>query len=99
MNRLPATARSAEIHAHKLFAPHAASSVPRSRMLQRVFDDDRPRVVFLQAPAGHGKSTLLQQIKDRSESDGVLIGWLSFDEADNDALRFSAHLAALIAAL
>lgn len=57
------------------------------------------RVVFLQAPAGHGKTTALQQLKTLCERDGCLTGWLTFDDADNDTRRFSVHLQAMVLAL
>lgn len=50
----------AQISAHKLFAPtRYAGAIRRSAALDRILDSQAPRVTFLQAPAGHGKSTLL----------------------------------------
>lgn len=107
-SRVPATplsrpgARTAlalppEIGAHKLFAPEAArGSIRRDAILEQIFADDGPRVVVLQAPAGHGKTTLLQQARSTSEAQGDLSGWLTFDEADNDLRRFHLHLQALL---
>ncbi|MFP5307531.1 MAG: LuxR C-terminal-related transcriptional regulator [Gammaproteobacteria bacterium] len=91
---------SSEVFAHKFFAPPVyPGTVPREALLGRVFRDPPYGVVVVQAPAGHGKSTLLQQAKSASEASGALTGWLSFDEADNDMRRFSAHLQALVAEL
>jgi LuxR family maltose regulon positive regulatory protein len=90
----------AEVYAHKLFAPtRYAGAIRRTAILDRIFKDDCARIVLLQGPAGHGKSTALQQLKAEFESRGYLSGWLSFDEADNDARRFSIHMHALVAAL
>ncbi|MCQ8780530.1 hypothetical protein NQU49_28435, partial [Escherichia coli] len=50
-------------------------------------------------PAGHGKTTTLQQLKSLCEADGYRTGWLTFDDADNDTRRFSVHLQAVVAAL
>ncbi|MGH8456850.1 MAG: LuxR C-terminal-related transcriptional regulator, partial [Stenotrophobium sp.] len=47
-------------------------------------------------PAGHGKSTLLQQAKSTYEARGFSTGWITFDDADNDIRRFSIHLQALL---
>lgn len=90
----------AEVYAHKLFAPtRYAGAIPRTAILERIFREDCARVVLLQGPAGHGKSTTLQQLKAEFEARGWLSGWLSFDEADNDARRFSIHMHALVAGL
>lgn len=90
----------AEVYAHKLFAPtRHAGAIRRSAILERIFDDDCPHVALLQGPAGHGKSTALQQLKSEFEARGFLTGWLGFDEADNDARRFSIHMHALVASL
>ncbi len=90
----------AEVYAHKLFAPtRYVGAIRRTAILERIFKDDCSRIVLLQGPAGHGKSTALQQLKSEFENRGFLTGWLSFDEADNDARRFSIHMHALVAAL
>src|SRR5579885_934891 len=89
----------AEVYAHKLFAPtQYAGAIRRRALLERIFAAGC-RVVVLQGPAGHGKSTALQQLKSECEQQGMLTGWLSFDEADNDVRRFSLHMQALIARL
>lgn len=90
----------AEVYAHKLFAPtRYAGAIRRTAILERIINDACGRVVLLQGPAGHGKSTALQQLKSEFEARGFLCGWLSFDEADNDARRFSIHMHALVASL
>jgi LuxR family maltose regulon positive regulatory protein len=89
----------AEIYAHKLFAPpqyHGA--IDRTAILDRIFAADRSRIVLLQGPAGHGKSTVMQQAKSVCEAHGTHTGWLTFDDADNDMRRFSIHFQALLTA-
>ena len=89
-----------EVYSHKLFAPTGyPGAIERTHILQRVLQQHGARVVILQAPAGHGKTTALQQLKSLCETDGYVTGWLTFDEADNDPRRFSVHLQALIASL
>lgn len=89
--------RAARIPAHKLFAPPALpGAILRERILDRIFSQGAPRSVVIQGPAGHGKSTLLQQIKSRSEESGMQTGWLSLEESDNDPTRFFAALQALL---
>jgi LuxR family maltose regulon positive regulatory protein len=93
------TAPLAEIYAHKLFAPpqyHGA--IDRTAILDRIFTMDRSRIILLQGPAGHGKSTVMQQAKSVCEAQGMRTGWLTFDDADNDMRRFSIHFQALLAA-
>lgn len=90
----------AEASAHKLFAPPTYSgAIRRDAILQRVFQRSDVRVFLLQAPAGHGKSTTLQQIKSACEASGCLTAWLTFDDADNDMGRFAIHIQALVAQL
>lgn len=96
----PKVKAQAEVYAHKLFAPtRYPGAIPRAAILERIFGADSKRVVVLQGPAGHGKSTALQQLKSECETRGFLCGWLGFDDADNDLRRFSIHLHALISSL
>jgi LuxR family transcriptional regulator, maltose regulon positive regulatory protein len=90
----------AQVCAHKLFAPEEfKGSIRRDAILDQIFAEHGPRVVLFQAPAGHGKTTLLQQVRSTSEAQGVLSGWLTFDEADNDLRRFYLHLQALLSSV
>ncbi len=91
------TVPTSELGTHKLFAPpEYFGAILRQSVLNRIFADSAPRIVVLQAPAGHGKSTLLQQAKSACELRGAVTGWLTFDEADNDLRRFSTHMQALL---
>lgn len=91
--------RATDVFAHKFYAPPAYGAVRREMLLARVQGESPPRIVVVQAPAGHGKSTLLEQLKSSSEAAGALTGWLTLDEADNDPRRLAAHLQALVASL
>ena len=85
-----------EVRSHKLFAPPVfPGAVPREAILERVLQNDGARVTVLQAPAGHGKSTTLQQIKSAREAQGWRTAWLTLDDADNDPRRLESHLVAL----
>ncbi|MBX9716671.1 MAG: LuxR family transcriptional regulator, partial [Burkholderiaceae bacterium] len=85
---------------HKLFPPPVhPGAVPRQAILDRVLQDDSMRVTVLQGPAGHGKSTTLQQIKSAHEARGSRTAWLTLDDADNDPRRFESHMVALMALL
>lgn len=95
-----AALRAMEVHRHKLCAPLAyRGAIQREAILDQVFADECFRVVLFQGPAGHGKSTLLQQAKSLSEAAGALTSWLTFDEADNDLQRFFLHFEALLESL
>ena len=86
-----------EVYAYKLFAPPLhTDALRRDAILARIFRDPSIRVVLLQGPAGHGKSTLLRQIGQACEEQGARIGWLTLDAADNDARRFFLHVQALL---
>ena len=89
-----------EIYAHKFFAPPLhPDALQRETLLARIFGDSSARVLLLQGPAGHGKSTVLRQIAAACEHRGALIGWFTVDTADNDARRFFLHMRALLSAL
>jgi len=97
MDAVPATA---EVFTHKFFAPPSyPGAIRRHELLDRLLRQPGYGVVVVQAPAGHGKSTLLQQAKSASEQRGARTGWLSFDEADNDMRRFTVHMQALVESL
>ncbi len=90
-------AATIEVSGHKLFAPPVyPGAVRRHVILDRVLQDHSPRVTVLQGPAGHGKSTTLQQIKTAHEARGWRTAWLTLDDADNDPTRFESHLRALV---
>jgi LuxR family maltose regulon positive regulatory protein len=87
-----------EVGAHKLFPPPVKpTAIGRQAILDRVLRSPVERAVILQAPAGSGKSTTLQQLMSAYNSAGWATGWLTFDDADNDPRRFEAHIHALMA--
>jgi LuxR family maltose regulon positive regulatory protein len=93
-------AGTAEVLSYKFLAPAPyAGAVRREGILQRISQSSSARVVLLQGPAGHGKSTALQQLKDAAEAEGHLTGWLTFDAGDNDPRRFIMQFQALVQAL
>ncbi|WP_342723592.1 LuxR C-terminal-related transcriptional regulator [Bradyrhizobium sp. B097] len=49
-------------------------------------------MVLLQAPAGFGKTTTMAQLRERLESDGAKVAWLTLDPADNEVPRLLASL-------
>lgn len=89
-----------EVFTHKFFTPISyPGAIQRDELLTRLFRVPAYGAIVIQAPAGHGKSTLLQQAKHHGESQGAITAWLTLDEADNDMRRFTGHLQALIESL
>jgi LuxR family transcriptional regulator, maltose regulon positive regulatory protein len=56
-------------------------TVRRSRLIERLARGDLRPIVWVVAPPGYGKTTLLSQWAERS---GQSFAWVSVDEADND---------------
>ena len=78
---------------HKFQAPLGEQKhVLRSKLLTRISKLEATQCVLIQAPAGHGKTTLLKQIFNESHAAGKLTAWLKLDEADNDLNRLLLHL-------
>lgn len=71
-------------------AKNSFTSLPRTQKLDLF---NHAQLVWLQAPAGYGKSSLLAQYyqKTLDERNGVSI-WLSFDEKDNSAKKLVRNL-------
>jgi LuxR family maltose regulon positive regulatory protein len=94
---LSAEQSRAQIPRYKFIAPAPpAGAIRRAGILQRIAINPGVSLVVLQAPAGHGKSTALQQIKAEADAQGHFTGWLTFDAGDNDPQRFLMHFQALI---
>ncbi|MEJ8302851.1 LuxR C-terminal-related transcriptional regulator [Saccharibacillus sacchari] len=78
----------------KLSAPRsAADAILRQRLIDRLNAASDRRIVRIVAPAGFGKSTLLEQWSART---GRKTAWLSLDAADNDTVRFWSYVSASI---
>ncbi|WP_371227681.1 LuxR C-terminal-related transcriptional regulator [Pseudomonas sp. QE6] len=89
---------SAQVHpprilASKFAVPVAASThLLRQHLLEQMEQADAARLILVRAAAGFGKTTLLQQYRERCLATGRQVLWLNLDAADNDLLRFVAHL-------
>src|SRR5579859_5744414 len=78
----------------KLHPPQlAASLIKRTRLLKRLDSGLAHKLTVLQAPAGSGKTTLVNQwlaarssVGDMNAQEGL--AWVSLDAGDNDPLRF-----------
>lgn len=79
-------------YGYKISVPRAhKNAVERTALLGDIFSSSS-RVVVFQAPAGHGKTSLMLQVEGVCSSRGILCGWLSLDGSDNDLRRLLEHL-------
>ncbi len=72
--------------------PTRPGTLSRSGLIDRIRADDRP-VVTVTAPAGYGKSTLLQQW---AYAETRAVAWVSFEEALDDESVVLAYLASAL---
>ena len=76
----------------KLFVPPVRSElVSRPRLIDRLQKSIKGRVTLISAPAGFGKTTLINAWSVNLEQPVV---WLSLDDMDNDLARFLAYFVA-----
>jgi LuxR family transcriptional regulator, maltose regulon positive regulatory protein len=66
--------------------------VDRRKLINRIQSNPGIPCFLIQAPAGHGKSVLLQQLQADSRSRGIQTACMKLDEADNDITRLMTHL-------
>lgn len=83
-------------YTHKFSPPSALNTaISRPRLLAELRDNQRHSAVVVQGPGGYGKSTLMQQLYDQFTNNGIITGWLTLDESDNDISRFNTLLSVL----
>src|SRR5437762_2483711 len=70
----------------------APARVDRSSIVDGVTSAGHVKLVLVWAPAGYGKTTLLQQLRERFETAGATTAWLTLEPADNDLPRFLGSL-------
>jgi ATP/maltotriose-dependent transcriptional regulator MalT len=79
----------------KLRPPRPASSlIERPALLSRLSRVLACPLTLLSAPAGFGKTTVLQQWlgEQKQKADFPPVAWVALDEGDNDPLRFWSYL-------
>lgn len=74
-------------------------SIRRDSLIARALGAPGARLVLVQAPAGHGKSTLLEQLRAECERRGDVTAWLDLGDRDNDIRRFQQNLDGLVGCL
>ena len=70
--------------------------VARPRLTESLIGDPGRRLTLLSAPAGFGKTTLLNEWTRGRTGDGRSVAWVSLDEGDNDPVRFLSYLVAAL---
>jgi LuxR family maltose regulon positive regulatory protein len=81
----------------KLSVPVASRYVvTRSLIAERVFQSLGIKLVLVRGPAGFGKTTVMLQLRERYQREGIPCAWLNLDEADNDMPRFLTYLEAAL---
>lgn len=70
----------------------AARSLRRTALLRRLESHDASAAVLLEAPAGYGKTTLLEQLFDDAREAGIGVGWLTLDAYDNASSELLHYL-------
>ena len=83
---MPSPAKGPQINR---FSPPRAPQTPveRARLIDRIEASDAP-LTLICAPAGFGKTTLMQQLRQRYQARDVATVWLQLDRADNELGRF-----------
>lgn len=67
--------------------------VPRRRLIDRLVSPQGRGVVWIAAPAGYGKTTLLSQWAERERRP---VAWVSLDRSDDDATAFLTDVVAAL---
>ncbi|WBX85596.1 LuxR C-terminal-related transcriptional regulator [Sphingosinicella microcystinivorans] len=70
----------------------AGHLVKRSALLEKLNAALGVRLTLVRAPAGFGKTTLLQQFYARLSEEGIAVCWLTLDEEDGKGGQFLAYL-------
>ena len=70
--------------------------VPRPRLTEILMREPGRRLTLLSAPAGFGKTTLLNEWIRSCKGDRRSVAWVSLDEGDNDPVRFLSYLVAAL---
>lgn len=76
----------------KIFIPIPHQGIiSRTKLIDRLNNGWKSKLILVSAPAGYGKTTLLAEWLSHL---GISIGWISLDSQDNDLRRFFSYLIA-----
>src|SRR5574341_1223514 len=68
--------------------------IPRSHLIERLIREPQTGLIFVCAPAGYGKTTLLSEWARTLIQKGIAVGWFAIDSSDDDRLPFCTYLVA-----
>lgn len=74
-----------------------SAEVPRNRLIDLLRASRNVRLVVIRAPAGFGKTSMMQQYKRTLAAMKVQTAWITLDRADNDITRFLQCTASAVA--
>src|SRR5215216_7300342 len=66
--------------------------VPRPMLLNQLDAGSARELTLIGAPAGYGKTTLLNQWRRAEEESNLPFAWISLDKQDNDPIRLWRHI-------
>lgn len=74
----------------KLHVPQTKGDIiSRPHLYQRLDKGLHSKLTLITSPPGYGKSTLLSEW---TSTRNIQVAWVSFDENDNDVMRFWKHV-------
>ncbi len=76
--------------------PARLHMVPRPRVTQRMRSAIRGPLTLITAPAGWGKTSLLQACSAEADRDAWPLAWVSLDAGDNDPIHFWTYVIAAL---
>lgn len=89
----PIRADRPRLIATKFRAPSGGGAlVARDRLLERLETQRHRRLTLIHGPAGFGKTTLSVQWRERLQTTGATVAWLSLSSEDNVLDRFLTYL-------
>ncbi|WPN44802.1 MULTISPECIES: LuxR C-terminal-related transcriptional regulator [unclassified Pseudomonas] len=84
----PAQGAKPPVRAGKFLAPASLpGQLERSTLLAQLEQYEGVRLILISACAGYGKTTLLQQYRERCINAGRRVLWCNLDQADNEPAR------------
>lgn len=70
--------------------------IERPRLARLMEAHDADLIVLLRAPAGYGKTALLQQRANACQRNGDIVAWMTLERRDVDPMSFAMHLVAAL---
>lgn len=73
---------------------YSKEQLARPNLIERLQEGKDGTLTYIRAPAGFGKSTLLNQWRAVMQQEGKITAWYSLDGSDNEESQFVAYLVA-----